>query len=65
MSDVEGLARRNLLVRLDPCPFPVRLGDRIDGPRERDADAEVIIDAMAADRMGAAAGDFPDDLRAL
>src|SRR4051812_24064471 len=55
----------HLGVRLDTDALPVRLRDRIDRPRERDADHEVIVDAPAAHGMRAAPRRLADDGCAL
>src|SRR3954468_7808858 len=61
----QSIARRHPHVRLDARALPVGLRDRIDRAGEWDADHEMLIDALAIDRMGAAARGLADDRRAL
>src|SRR5260370_596019 len=56
LSRRQRLRRGNLHIGLDPRSFPVGLGDRIDGPRERHTDDEVVINPLASNRMRAAPG---------
>src|SRR5215470_2325483 len=61
LRHIQRLLCGNFHVRLHAGSFPVRLGDRIDWPREWHADHEVIVNAMWAYRMRAAAGCLADD----
>jgi hypothetical protein len=51
----QGVARRDLHIRLDPYAFPVRVRDRVDRACERDTDDEMFIDAVSRYGVRAAA----------
>ena len=61
MSSGESIGGRYLYVGLDAGAFPVGFGDGVDGASERDADHEVVVDAMAIDWMRATSSGFADD----
>src|SRR5580704_7067478 len=60
LSSGKGVGGGNFDVGLDAGAFPVGFGDGVDSAGEGDTDHEMFVNAVAGDRMGAAAGGFAD-----
>src|SRR6266852_6701681 len=54
----EGVGGGNFHVGLDAGSFPVGLGDGVDGAGERDANPEMVVNAVTGNGMGAASRRF-------
>src|SRR5215510_11275183 len=65
LSHFERFRGGDLDVGFDAGSLPVRLRDRVDRSRERHPDHEVIVDAVAGDRVRTAARGLADNRGAL